>query len=643
MSRRVIIGTAGHIDHGKSALVRALTGVDPDRLKEEKARGITIELGFAHMLLPSGTLAGIVDVPGHERFVRTMVAGAAGIDIVLLVIGVDEGVKPQTREHLDICRLLSIRHGIVVLNKRDRVDDEWAQLQEEEVRAFVRGTFLEDAPVLHVSALTGQGIPELAAAIDRLAATIPGKDPLLPFRLPIDRSFTIKGFGTVVTGTVTGGSIRTGEEVSIQPGGPTARIRGLQVHGTPAEQAEAGNRAAVNLQGIDRENAPRGAVLCRPGDFQPTRSVEAKIEYLQLAARPMKSRERVTFHSGTASTPGRVFLYGRTELPPGESSVARIDFSDPFILMGGDRFILRGFAPLENFGYTLGGGVVLHPHPPRRRGAGRSIPLALNGLGSTDSTERILAALSDASLDGTDERRLCAVAGVSNPVARKTLDRLVASGQVVRLKQANGYRFWHHVAVLEIRSLLLEALSGLHERFPERAGFPIEEIASATARVLDPELSILAIAGDPRAERQGDLVYLPDKRPRSVELTSPLAESMVRTVVQAGLAGLSNRELADATARPLDPRLFEKTLEGLVRERKILKVKELYFDPGSVDALKGRLIDYLASHGEITVPEFKEMAGLSRKYVIPLIEHFDLTKVTLRVGDKRVLRKTGNG
>jgi selenocysteine-specific elongation factor len=643
MSRRVIIGTAGHIDHGKSALVRALTGVDPDRLKEEKARGITIELGFAHMALPSGTLAGIVDVPGHERFVRTMVAGAAGIDIVLLVIAVDEGVMPQTREHLDICRLLSIRNGIIVLNKRDRVDDEWAQLQEEEVREFVRGTFLEGAPILHLSALTGQGIPELAAAIDRLAASIPGKDPLLPFRLPIDRSFTIKGFGTVVTGTVAGGTIRTGDEVAILPNGILNRVRGLQVHGVSADVAEAGNRAAVNLQGIEKDSAPRGAVLCRPGDFRPTRSVEASVEYLGQAPRPMKSRERVTFHAGTASAQARVVLYGLSELPPGGSALARIELSEPFVLMGGDRFILRGFSPLANFGYTIGGGTVLLPYPPKRKGSARVVPPALDLVRTGDLPARLSALLEDASLAGIADRDLPVVAGENLPTVRKEIDRLVGNGVLLRSKQGNGYHLWHRSALDAAGGLILPALAGLHERFPDREGFPAEGVLGATRLPVDPALAAMALKADPGIEQQGDLFSIPDKRPRSVELATPFAKSIGNAVARAGLAGLSRAELAEALPPPVDPRLFDRTVDALIRERQILRIKELHFDPSAVRALEERLRDYLSKNEGITVPEFKEMAGLSRKYVIPLIEHFDESKVTLRVGERRFLRKSLNG
>ena len=400
MSNTVILGTAGHIDHGKSSLVRALTGTDPDRLKEEKERGITIELGFARLSLPSGTLAGIVDVPGHERFVRTMVSGAAGVDIVLLVVAADEGVMPQTREHLDICRLLAVRHGIVVLNKCDKAESAWMDLQEEEIRALVRGTFLEGAPIVRVSAVTGEGLPELVFALDRIAAGIPGKDASDLFRLPVDRSFSMKGFGTVVTGTVIGGTVATGEEVAILPGGTVAKVRGLQVHGGPVERSSAGTRTAVNLQGVEKESAPRGSVLCRPGTFSPTKSAEVFVEYLPLVPKPLRHRGQISFHAGTFSCVGRILLYGQAEIPPGGSGYGRVLLSEETVLSGGDRFILRGFSPLANFGYTVGGGAVLHPKPPARKGAGKAVPEALPRLRSEDPAERILAAVEDAGAAG---------------------------------------------------------------------------------------------------------------------------------------------------------------------------------------------------------------------------------------------------
>jgi len=597
MSKTVILGTAGHIDHGKSSLVLALTGTDPDRLKEEKERGITIELGFARLSLPSGTLAGIVDVPGHERFVRTMVSGAAGVDIVLLVVAADEGVMPQTREHLDICRLLAVRHGIVVLNKCDKAESEWMDLQEEEIRALVRGTFLEGAPIVRVSAATGEGLPELVSALDRIAAGIPGKDASNLFRLPVDRSFSMKGFGTVVTGTVFGGTVATGEEVAILPGGTVAKVRGLQVHGGPVERASAGTRTAVNLQGMEKESAPRGSVLCHPGTFSPTKSAEVFVEYLPLVPKPLRNRGQISFHAGTFSCVGRILLYGQIEIPPGGSGYGRVLLSGETVLSGGDRFILRGFSPLANFGYTIGGGSVLHPKPPARRGAGKAVPAALPRLRSGDPAERVLAAVEDAGAAGVTPTDAAVVAGLGADRTREILKEPSVKGMITELP-APG-KIWHRSAISTASSLSGEALTQLHDRNPERNGFPREEIASLFTTPPDPGFLSLALEGNASIARQGELYFLPARKPKAVE----------------------------------------KVVDGLARAGEIVRVKELLFDGAALRGIQEKLVAFLAKRGEITVPEFKEMTGLSRKYIIPLLEHFDAAKVTLRVGDKRVLRK----
>jgi selenocysteine-specific elongation factor len=637
MSKKVIVGTAGHIDHGKSALVEALTGIDPDRLKAEKERGITIELGFAHLLLPSGTLAGIIDVPGHEKFVRTMVAGAAGIDIVMLVVAADEGVMPQTREHLDICRLLAVREGIVVLTKCDKVDDDWAALQEEEVRKFMNGTFLEDAPVVRVSAVNGQGLTGLIDRIDAIASRTRGKDPGLFFRLPVDRAFSMKGFGTVVTGTVTGGTVRTGDEVQVLPGGPTARVRGLQVHGGQAESSFAGTRTAVNLQGVEKESVPRGSVLCHPGTLSPTKTADVHLEYVPLAPRPLKNRARASFHAGTSSSLAKVLLYGGSDIPPGGSGYARIDLDEGIVLTGGDRFILRGFSPLENFGYTIGGGRILNPYPVRRKGAGKAIPQALPDLHSPEPAVRIVAAMTEAGRKGLGVKEAAVIAGIGFSAAQGEIERLLSTGKLSM--DAGGSRYWHGATVEETGKDGVRALAALHDRFPDREGFPRDEVAAQIPGGCDPGLVALSLSGLPEADKAGDLYFLPAKKPRSVELSSPLAKKIAGKIRETGLSALSKAELADAL-RPVDRKEFDRTLEGMVKAGAVARVKELHFDPVVISSLKENLISFLEKKGEITVPQFKDLAGgLSRKYVIPLLEHFDLSKVTLRVGDKRVLRK----
>jgi selenocysteine-specific elongation factor len=639
MSTRVIIGTAGHVDHGKSSLVRALTGVDPDRLKEEKERGITIELGFARLDLPSGTVAGIVDVPGHERFVRTMVAGAAGIDLVVLVVAADEGVMPQTREHLDICRLLSVRHGLVALTKVDRVEPEWAALQADEVRRFVAGTFLDGAPVLPVSSLTGEGIPALVEALDALASRLPGKDPASLFRLPVDRSFTMKGFGTVVTGTLVGGTLATGEDVAILPGRRTAKVRGLQVHGAAADRATAGMRTAVNLQGVERDEAPRGSVLAHPGVFSPTRAAEVHLEYLALCPKPLPNRGRVYFHSGTRACPGRILLYGATEIRPGGSGYGRLELAEEQVLACGDRFVLRGFTPLSDFGYTVGGGVVLSPHPPVRKGAGKACPPTLPRLRSEEPYERLLAAFEDAGAAGLVAAEAAVRIGTGAAVASELCARGEREG-VLRAAPGGGRR-WHGTVVAATAARGKEALAALHDRFPDRAGFPRDEVTAAFRPPSpDPVLVELALAADPGAAKEGEFHYLPERRPKARPVETASAKAVLALVEKAALLGPTRGEIG-AALPSIAPAEVDRAVEGLVRGGAILRIKDLHFLPAAVETVRGMLVKWITEHGEISVADFKELTGLTRKYLIPLLEHFDATKVTLRVGEKRILRKSG--
>jgi len=633
MADRVIVGTAGHIDHGKSALVRALTGVDPDRLKEEKERGITIELGFAPLRLPSGILAGMVDVPGHEKFVRTMVAGAAGIDIVLLVVAADEGVMPQTREHLDICRLLSVRHGLAALTKCDRVDSEEIARRKEEILAFVRGSFLEGAPLVPVSAATGSGLPDLVKELDRVAAAVEGKDRGHFFRLPVDRSFTMKGFGTVVTGTLMGGTVRVGDEVAVLPGGKTARVRGLQVHGGSVQEAAAGTRTAVNLQGVDRDDAPRGSVLCHPGTLCPTRAAEALVEYLPLAQRPLRHRALLSFHAGTASCLARVLLYDRAEIPPGGSAFVRLEFAQEQVLLGQDRFILRGFAPLANFGFTVGGGRILHPHPPPHRAGTRAAAEILEMMAREAGRDRLIAALADAGAAGLKEIEAAAAAGVAPAAARQIVEGALAAGEL--RQDPAGRRLWHRTAVEEAGRRLAEALAALHARSPERAGFSREEIAQA-AGLSSPGLAALGLAVHPGIAKEADLYHLPEKRPPSAA-SSPLARALLERVRSAGLAAPTRSDLAGAVAGA-DAREIDGALDALVRAGAVVRIREFFFDARAVEELRERLVAFLLERKEITVGEFKDLAGLTRRHLIPLLEHFDLARVTLRVGDRRVLR-----
>ena len=361
--KQVVMGTAGHIDHGKTQLIKTLTGIDTDRLKEEKERGITIDLGFAHLTCEDGTEVGVIDVPGHERFVRNMLAGVGGIDLVMLVIAADEGVMPQTREHLAICQLLRVKEGLVALTKTDLVDEDWLELVSEDTREFLKGTFLEDKPIVPVSAKSGQGIAELRRVLQALVARVPPKQLEGKFRLPVDRVFTIRGFGTVVTGTLFSGTIRVEERIEIYPKGIGAKVRGLQVHNASVPEAVAGQRTAINLQGIDKMELERGNVLGRPGEFAPTFMLDAVLQHLADAPRPLRHRARVRLHVGTSEIMGRVILLDRDDLAPGEEAYVQLRLEEPAIVLPRDRFVIRSYSPVQ----TIGGGMVIDVQPAKHR------------------------------------------------------------------------------------------------------------------------------------------------------------------------------------------------------------------------------------------------------------------------------------
>ena len=425
--KHLVMGTAGHVDHGKTALIKRLTGVDTDRLKEEKERGITIELGFASLTLPGGRTLGVVDVPGHERFVRNMVAGAAGIDLVVLVIAADEGVMPQTREHLHICTLLGIRKGFVALTKIDMVDEEWLELVREDVRMFLRGTFLEDAPVVPVSSLTGAGFPELLLIIGKTADEVEEGADVGLFRLPVDRVFTIKGFGTVVTGTLVSGKVGTGEEVEISPFGLRARVRGIQVHNRTVETAEAGQRTAINLQGIDREMVERGHVLTGPGSLTASQRLDCIYRHLSGAGRKLKNRTLVRFHTGTSEVMARMILLDRDELEPGEECCVQLVLEAPLAAVAGDRFVVRSYSPVT----TIGGGVIVDPLPAKHKRSSAGVLREFQHLAGGEEEEKTAVILERAGIGGITEKLLVVRTGSRGRELRRRLEGMFSAKRAV--------------------------------------------------------------------------------------------------------------------------------------------------------------------------------------------------------------------
>ena len=621
--RNVIVGTAGHIDHGKTALVRALTGIDTDRLKEEKRRGISIELGFAHLQLSRDLRLGFVDVPGHERFVRTMLAGAAGIDMVLLVVAADESIKPQTREHFDICRLLGVSSGVVALTKADLADEELLELVRLEVREFVRGSFLESAPVVAVSARTGEGLEELKQHLKEVASRVAQKDASRHFRLPVDRSFVMKGFGRVVTGTLVSGAVRVEEEVEIQPLGETVRVRGIQVHGEAASRAVAGQRTALNLAGPAADRVARGMTLTKPGLFQPTQTVEARF-HLLAGARPLKHKAPVHFHAGTAEVIAEARLLESEAVEPGASALVRFLLREPVLLLPADRFIVRMFSPVV----TIGGGEVLETAPPpriRRAEAARR----LRALESGSRADRVALLVAEAEYGlGVDS-----LVGRTGLLPEEIRGAAAESGRVLLFEESVPWlvdrdRYAAHAA--KVRAALREH----HRAHPLKPGMVKEELRSrelpgAPAFYLD---AILAREQDLVAE--GDTVRLASHK---IRLRGDEEEALRKIESAFRRAGLAVPAVKEVLARSgVDQVRARNLLQVLLREGKLVRVgDELVYHE---TAIRDLLALMARRRGErFKVPEFKEWTGVSRKYAIPLLEYLDRRRITRREGDERVV------
>jgi selenocysteine-specific elongation factor len=634
--KHLILGTAGHIDHGKTSLVKALTGIDTDRLKEEKARGITIELGFAHLELPGGLRFGIVDVPGHERFVRTMVAGVGGMDLVLLVIAADEGIMPQTREHLEICQLLGVKRGIVVLTKKDMVDPDWLDLVTEEVREYVSDSFLAGAPIIAVSSRTGEGIGELKQELASLAKEIEQKRVDAPFRLPVDRVFTVTGFGTVVTGTLLSGGITVGEEIEILPSGIASRVRGVQSFGAKVEHGGAGERLAVNLQGVDHSEVQRGDVVVPKGLYRPTVAVDVRLNYLASAPKELKHRATVRLHSATYEVPAKLILFDRDALSPGETAYVQLRLARPVLLLPGDPFVLRTYSPQA----TLGGGTVLDPAPPRRR---RRSAEALEFLAAAETgadQERIRLLVESSLLSGISIQEMVNRSGMSAKRIEAALSPLLSTGAVLQVVKEPRI-FLGRDAFAGLKQRLSEELRDYLVENPMQEGIGKEELKSRIPKRSDPRFFGPVLAS---MEKEGlalsdrDIVRLPGRKAGVTQDQAGLQSELEEALKKGWSEPPTVKELCDQLR--CSEKQFLDHVNMLVREGRAAKVKgDVFYAPGALAELREKLVAYLREKKEITPPEFRELTGLSRKFMIPLLEYFDQEKVTMRVGDKRVLRK----
>jgi selenocysteine-specific elongation factor len=635
--RHVIVGTAGHIDHGKSALVLALTGTDPDRWEEEKRRGITIDLGFAHVDLGGDLRIGFIDVPGHERFVKNMLAGVGGIDLLMLIIAADESIKPQTREHFDICKLLGIRRGLVVITKSDLVEREVMDLVRMEAQEFLAGSFLADAPMVAVSARTGEGLDELKTELRRLSLDSPSRPADMPFRLPIDRSFVMKGFGAVVTGTLITGTVEKEAEVEIFPLGKRARVRGIEVYNEPADRATAGQRTALNLSGVEARQITRGMALASPGLFQPTTSMDCTINLLP-GARPLKDHAPVHFHCGTAEMLARVVLMEGKEMKPGATGFVQLRLSEPGLFVPGDRFIIRQFSPVT----TMGGGVVLDSAPPKHRAGDPATIESLRILedGSPEARLELLVQRSGettpASLAACTGSKPAEVLQVAKSLANQK--RLVLLGQPPSL-------LIHAAHFARLAKLLMDQLALFHAANPLVAGLPKEELRAklVTGRaahsvpspaLLNALLQSLTLPG--KIDVQGEMVRLGGRTIQLSAEETAARDQIAAAFEKAGLAVPSAPEVL-ATLR-LDRARAEKLLKILVKENVLRKVTEdLIFHQSALNKLREILARRKAQSNRLGVTDFKELTGLSRKYAIPLLEYLDRERVTRREGEVRII------
>ena len=634
----IVLGTAGHIDHGKTSLVRALTGIDTDRLPVEKARGITTELGFAHFVLPVDGPSGmtehriaVVDVPGHERFVKSMVAGATGIDIVVLVVAADEGVMPQTREHLEICDLLGVRRGVVALTKSDLVDEDWLAMATGDVRAVLAGTVLAAAPIVPLSTKTGVGLDALRAALGGVVAELPPRETTAVFRLPIDRVFTVKGFGTVVTGTILGGTIALGDELAVIPTDLSTKVRGIEVHGTAVDRAVAGQRAAINLHGLAIDQLDRGDMLVRPDEVAASHILDVELRYLATAPGPLGARSKVLLHHATSQSLATLALVGATELAPGGAAIAqlRLPADAPIGALPGDRFILRGFVATATHGTTIGGGTIVRVLAPRaRRGSNHATTVA--ALASARLEQRVALEVKAAAAAGLSIAELVRRLGANVEALAQPVAALVDKGELVRIdtsESEHDVQLLHASVVAELERTIVAAAAA-----PD--GVTREAVRSKLPGALSHRAFDAIAQGLVARELVAHVNDRLTKPSTKAPALSPIELRVLDRLADGRLEPLRPKELAPALG--LTDAQVKVALERLVAAKLITRVKpDLLVHTDAIVTLKAKLLAFLDAHATIDAQQWKDLTGASRKFTIPLAEYFDAEKVTLRVGDLR--------
>ena len=620
--RHIILGTAGHIDHGKSSLVKALTGIDPDRLKEEKERGITIDIGFADLAYPDDNLTvGIVDVPGHEKLISNMLAGAGGIDMVLMVIAADEGIMPQSREHLAICNLLNIQSGLIAITKSDLVEKDWLTLVTEEIGDFVTGTFLEDAPIVPVSSKTGENLELLKKEIRDRALTITPKTSGGLFRLPIDRVFTLKGFGTVITGTAISGAITVEAPIEILPRGITTKVRGLHSHGKAITRASAGQRVAINLQGVEKQDLQRGDVAVAPSSFVPTKTMDLFLTLLKDVP-ALKNRSLVHFYTGTSETIARVILYEKEDLKAGESCFCQFRLQDPVIAMSGDRYIIRRFSPLE----TLGGGEILDPTPGRRR---RKDGIQdLQGFQAMQLGQKLALKIEKSGLAGVTVQTINGWINADLSAIQHALNGLKQSGEVIRHEDT----LLHKNAFALLNSKVRELLKTFHRENPLKPGMPKEEVR--TLLNIDSRLFNFLLSSLKDVIVDKDLLRMKEFTVALSGAAEAHKTKILELLTQGEFQPPTKAEMAEALK--MDQKQITDILNILSKDRAVMRVNEsIYLSTAAYDKMIHALKSFFSKKPELTVAEFRDLLNTSRKFALPFLEHLDAAKVTLRIGDAR--------
>ncbi len=640
--REIILGTAGHVDHGKTSLIRALTGIETDRLKEEKSRGITIELGFAYLDLPCGHRLGIVDVPGHEKFVRNMVAGAAGMDLVAFIVAADEGIMPQTREHFEICQLLGVRDGLIIITKKDMVDDEWLEMVREEVRDFFRDSFLDEAPMIAVSSITGEGLDTVKEVLDKKIAAMSFHEEFGPFRLAVDRVFSMKGFGTVITGTSLSGRVAVGDDLMFYPGGLTAKIRGLQVHGWDIEIVEAGHRTAINLQGIEKHEINRGDMAATPGSLVSSTLLDTDLHYLGSNAKELRNRAQVRIHVGTREVIGRIVLMEADVVQPGEDAFVQIILQEPVAVRPGDRYVVRSYSPIT----TIGGGSILNNAPrKRKRTTKRDRELnrqAFSTCQNGSCEDKMLLFLEESRQEGLTTDQLAGRLGLFGKKLKKELQAPLSSGKIMVVDSERQCLLAAPV-VNRLTTTITSLLEEYHAKHPLKTGLAKEELRSQLKPAVDQKLFQFALGQ--LVKKKTIVQDQAEVRLAHFKVTLQIDEQVMREKIislfrDAGLVPPNIKDVFN-TMSEYQAAQVQQVIDLLLQEGMLIKVTEsLYFHAEQLDRLAQQLTGYIKKEGEIDTPRFKDLTGLTRKFSIPLLEYFDKKKLTIRIGDKRVLRKS---